>query len=203
VAGLIATGMAYDDPPWDQTKKGLNRIISMTKYLQSTEGSVARGTDKKIKQIWNGAPSQSSALCSIRIYLDKDEKTMDWSGLVSDATGKRMDGCRQGLTRVELGRPYTWPCPGLKQKLKISFNTRDKISFVYGLKKWTSEQDNCDDGSWSQKDEHGEQVSIFTLLFQFVVLEADKKCRTGSSIATSNARFDIFVSTAPQFTGYR
>jgi hypothetical protein len=58
VAGLIATYMAYDKVPWDDSKEGIERVTEIRKFLLSDASSVVRSkTQKDVRVVWNGAPS--------------------------------------------------------------------------------------------------------------------------------------------------
>ena len=52
VAGLIATYLAYDNPPWGEAK-GPNRVKAIRNYLTSDASSWARKNNYRM--IWNGA----------------------------------------------------------------------------------------------------------------------------------------------------
>ncbi|KAF2105639.1 peptidase S8/S53 domain-containing protein [Lophiotrema nucula] len=54
VAGIIATYMNYDPPPWDteKTKTGKDKVIALRDWLQTDDTSWVRGEQR---MIWNGA----------------------------------------------------------------------------------------------------------------------------------------------------
>jgi hypothetical protein len=58
VAGVIATYMAYDTPPWKEEgqgePEGIERVKAIRKYITGTDSSSPRGDDA-INMIWNGA----------------------------------------------------------------------------------------------------------------------------------------------------
>jgi hypothetical protein len=54
VGGLIATYMAYNTIPWDETKTKKDRVTEIRNYLQSDKSSVVRGSESDIRTIWNG-----------------------------------------------------------------------------------------------------------------------------------------------------
>jgi hypothetical protein len=53
VAGLIATYLAYDVKPWDDSKQGIERVKAIRDYLTSDRSSWERKSG--IRMIWNGA----------------------------------------------------------------------------------------------------------------------------------------------------
>ncbi|KAF2105862.1 peptidase S8/S53 domain-containing protein [Lophiotrema nucula] len=53
VAGLIATYMNYDPPPWGQVEMGRERVEKIKEFLKKDETSWERNTGERI--IWNGA----------------------------------------------------------------------------------------------------------------------------------------------------
>jgi len=56
VAGLIATYLAYDKKPWDDTKTGMNRVREIRRYITSKASSWER--KQGINVIWNGATEE-------------------------------------------------------------------------------------------------------------------------------------------------
>ena len=198
VAGLIATYMAYDKTPWDDSYTGPNRIRQIGKYLRSDASSVVRSTTQKdIRVAWNGAPAREPDKCGITIYLDKITTTeTEWSGSISDAKGNRIDGCRQSRIIKANGKNYNYPCPALKDKLVVNFSSRDVVTFLFKNKSWTSDnKEFCDDDGWQEGDYKGEQVSVFCL-FEMVLLDANCCCSLDGFSATStvdgsNARYEI------------
>ncbi|KAH7131789.1 peptidase S8/S53 domain-containing protein [Dendryphion nanum] len=53
VAGVIATYLAYDTPPWDSSKQGKDRVRAIKEYIKSDASSWERKPG--IRMIWNGA----------------------------------------------------------------------------------------------------------------------------------------------------
>lgn len=56
VAGLIATYLSYAQKPWDDSKKGLERVKAIRDYLVSDASSWER--QPGIRMIWNGAAKE-------------------------------------------------------------------------------------------------------------------------------------------------
>lgn len=57
VAGVIATYMAYDQPPWDPSKTGKARVQAIKDYIRTDESSWKR-PGKGERLIWNGATEE-------------------------------------------------------------------------------------------------------------------------------------------------
>jgi len=132
--------MAYKNPPWDisqdawktETNK-VERIRAIASYLQSERSSTVRSkTEKDARVIWNGAPAPPSGLCVIYISLDKSRTTTEWSGMIEDSRGDRIDGSRQGRTKKMNGKSYQHPYPASKDKFLVNFSSRDVVTFVFG-----------------------------------------------------------------------
>jgi hypothetical protein len=175
VAGLIATYMAYERPPWDarrdaweDEKNLIERVKAISAYLVSGRSSTVRSkTEKDTRVIWNGAPAPPSGLCGITIWLDKFQSKTEWSGLIEDGKGKRIDGCRQGRIVKENGMNYQHPCPALKDKFMVNFSSKDVVTFLLGTQSWTSDDpDVCNDSGWEEGEYKGESVSTSIQLFR-------------------------------------
>jgi hypothetical protein len=61
--------MSYDKVPWDDSKKGIDRVKEIRRFLLSDASSVVRSsTQKDIRVAWNGGPgSTKTDLCVIEI----------------------------------------------------------------------------------------------------------------------------------------
>jgi hypothetical protein len=55
VAGVIATHLNYDPPPWDGSLTGKARVQAIKDYIQSDGSSWIRKGDINTRAIWNGA----------------------------------------------------------------------------------------------------------------------------------------------------
>jgi hypothetical protein len=58
VAGVIATYLNYDPPPWDGSKKGKERVQAIKDYIRSDKSSWVHKAGSDLNVIWNGATKE-------------------------------------------------------------------------------------------------------------------------------------------------
>ncbi|ORX91632.1 peptidase S8/S53 domain-containing protein [Clohesyomyces aquaticus] len=58
VAGIIATYMAYNEPPWDKSRQGVDRVKAIKDYIASDKSSWERKPNSGVNVIWNGATKE-------------------------------------------------------------------------------------------------------------------------------------------------
>jgi hypothetical protein len=58
VAGLIATYLAYDQKPWDDSKQGVERVKAIRDYLTTDSSSWVRKAGSDVRMIWSGAAKE-------------------------------------------------------------------------------------------------------------------------------------------------
>ncbi|KAF2125230.1 subtilisin-like protein [Dothidotthia symphoricarpi CBS 119687] len=171
VAGLIATYMAYDTIPWDDSKKGIERVQAIMSFVQSDASSVIRNTETKLRIIWNGATIEdhkdaqsegSSPLpykpgtCVVSVILTQElyspvSQTYGWEGDIYNAAGARINGCSTQYQIHPTSEDFSIGCDPLKNGVTVHVGDRDVLDFKFGDQTWNSADKNaCADGSWAQ-----------------------------------------------------
>ncbi|KAF2176956.1 subtilisin-like protein [Zopfia rhizophila CBS 207.26] len=80
VAGIIATYLTYDPPPWDGSKQGKERVQAIKDYILSDKSSWVRKAGSDLRVIWNGATKddhKSVGANSCRVPNSKLKRQVD------------------------------------------------------------------------------------------------------------------------------
>jgi hypothetical protein len=164
--------MAYDRIPWDDGKTNKDRPAEIRRFLQQ-DSSVARGTDSKIKTIWNrisaedyknaktaNQPSKPSTPGQCHMSVIQRQTlyspqlvTYSWDGLITGPTGETL--CDPALEKgVPSTKDYAIDCKPLKDRLNVHIAPKELLEFKIGDQSWNSDdKSKCINTGWRQDNE--------------------------------------------------